>query len=86
MGGNAEVNPFRIGHRRICAIVFFTFLVAGWLQTEPAWASGDFGCSISWTLKRTRLDCDNLAFLSPGNDSRVNLQLLLLDAGQSKIQ
>jgi hypothetical protein len=52
----------------------------------PALASGDFGCTPAWTLVHTaRTDCDNQPFLSPGNDSRVNLQLLLLDAGQARL-
>ena len=52
----------------------------------PAWASGDFGCDASWKLAKTVYsDCDSVPFLSPGNDSRVNLQLQLVDAGQAQI-
>ena len=55
---------------------------AGVLAAGPALASGDFECVASWKVKKAqRTECDNLPFLSPGNDSRVNLQLLLIDAG-----
>ena len=58
-------------------------LAAGLAAAAPAWASGDFTCEVSWTLRQTeRTDCGNLPFLTPGNDSRVNLQLLLLDVGK----
>jgi hypothetical protein len=57
------------------------------LQASPAHASGDFGCSPAWKLANTvYTDCDNIPMLSPANDSRVNLQLLLVDAGQAKIE
>ncbi|HEX4179482.1 MAG TPA: hypothetical protein VHY32_01700 [Caulobacteraceae bacterium] len=65
----------------------FVILAAAWLYAGSAWASGDFGCSTSWTLLHGDLDpCNNQPFLNPGNDSRVNLQLLLLDAGLAKLQ
>ncbi|WP_437881995.1 hypothetical protein [Pseudomonas sp. LRF_L74] len=57
-------------------------IVAG-LQAGSAHASTDMTCSPDWTLTADRLSgCSNLAFLSPGNDSRVNLQLLLADKGR----
>jgi hypothetical protein len=66
--------------RKLLALLLF---VAGVAFAAPAWASGDFTCQVSWTLKETeRTDCGNQPFLAPGNDSRVNLQLLLLDAGK----
>ena len=71
----------------ILRIVVPLALVAGFLlQAGTARASGDFTCDPSWKLAKTvYTDCDNLPFLSPANDSRVNLQLLLLDAGQAKL-
>jgi hypothetical protein len=56
-------------------------LLAG-LQAPAALASSDKTCQPSWRpLIADRLSaCNNLAFLSPGNDSRVDLQLLLDDA------
>lgn len=45
-----------------------------------AQASSDDSCYPNWSLTKSSLDvCNNLAFLSPGNDSRVNLRLLLAD-------
>lgn len=46
----------------------------------PAHACSDDSCYPTWDLKRDLLDtCNNTPFLSPANDSRVNLQLLLAD-------
>ncbi|MBI6910993.1 outer membrane assembly lipoprotein YfiO [Pseudomonas palleroniana] len=45
-----------------------------------AQASGDDSCYPDWRVSRDSLEgCSNLPFLSPGNDSRVNLRLLLAD-------
>jgi hypothetical protein len=68
-------------------LLLIAFVAIPWLDAGSAWASGDFGCSTAWTLVRSDLDaCNNQPFLNPGNDSRVNLQLLLLDAGLAKLQ
>jgi hypothetical protein len=46
----------------------------------PAQASSDDSCYPDWRVSHDSLDsCSNLPFLSPGNDSRVNLRLLLAD-------
>jgi len=46
----------------------------------PAQASSDDSCYPDWRVSRDSLDpCNNLPFLSPGNDSRANLRLLLAD-------
>ena len=46
----------------------------------PVLASSDDSCYPDWRVSRDTLDtCNNLPFLSPGNDSRVNLRLLLAD-------
>src|ERR1022692_2748816 len=67
-------------------LVPLALLAAFSLQAGPARASGDFTCTPAWKLaKTTYSDCDNLPFLSPANDSRVNLQLLLIDAGEAQI-
>ena len=48
-------------------------------------ASGDFGCYPTWNLNSASYDCANRAILAPGNDTRVNLALLLRDkAGLSR--
>ena len=55
------------------------FLVLA-LFGSSAWASGDFTCAPQWTLAHGQFTgCDSTALLSPGNDTRVNLHLLLLD-------
>lgn len=52
------------------------------LASSVALASADFECSPTWKLAVNRLDsCSNLPFLSPGNDSRANLKLMLSDSG-----
>lgn len=58
-----------------------TLLALGALSTGPALASSDMGCdhrlvpaSVSYT------DCASTALLAPGNDTRVNLALLMMDA------
>jgi hypothetical protein len=54
------------------------------LQVSAARASGDFRCATVWALdQRTYADCDNLPLLSPGNDTPVKLQWLLLNAGRA---
>ncbi|MCY1273010.1 hypothetical protein D9M68_163570 [compost metagenome] len=61
-------------------------LITGCLGVQDARASSDDSCYPSWNLKRDTLDvCNSLPFLSPGNDSRVNLQLLLADAGKASL-
>jgi len=47
-------------------------------------ASGDFSCGPPRgnVFIRTYSTCNSVPFLSPGNDSRLNLQLLLIDAGR----
>ncbi len=44
-----------------------------------AWACADPGCGVSWKLSSQELDCASRATLTPGNDTRVNLLLLLRD-------
>ena len=54
----------------------------GALVCTQAQASGDDSCYPAWSLAARSLDtCNNLPFLAPGNDSRVNLRLLLADRG-----
>ncbi|KAF1053904.1 MAG: hypothetical protein GAK43_01164 [Stenotrophomonas maltophilia] len=61
-------------------------LIGGCLGMQGAHASSDDACYPSWNLKRDTLDaCNSLPFLSPGNDSRVNLRLLLADAGEGAL-
>ncbi|MFK3970640.1 outer membrane assembly lipoprotein YfiO [Pseudomonas sp. NPDC087358] len=55
-------------------------MIIGAAVCSPAQASSDDSCYPTWSLLRDSLDvCNNLAFINPGNDSRVNLRLLLAD-------
>ena len=64
---------------RICTLVLAALLAIAW--QSPAHASGDFSCSAAWKLSHKQYSgCDNMALLGPGNDTRVNLILLLFDA------
>src|SRR5688500_13954170 len=53
-------------------------LIVG-LAVWPAglFASGDVGCYTQWKLTAPTLDCANRIVIGPGNDTRVNLMLLL---------
>jgi len=63
----------------IRALVLAVLLAVAW--QSPAHASGDFSCSAAWKLSHKQFTgCDNMALLGPGNDTRVNLILLLFDA------
>jgi|tagenome__1003787_1003787.scaffolds.fasta_scaffold20974392_1 hypothetical protein len=55
--------------------------LASLLFISPASASGDGGgCSVEWKLINPAMTgCNNLSALGPGNDTRVNLLLLLFD-------
>ncbi|UXZ94727.1 outer membrane assembly lipoprotein YfiO [Pseudomonas phytophila] len=51
-----------------------------------AQASSDDSCYPTWSILSEQLDpCSNLPFLSPGNDSSVNLRLLLANAGKLQL-
>jgi hypothetical protein len=68
-------------------LIPLAWLMAATLLAAPAHASGDFTCTPAWKLAKTVFtDCDNTPMLSPANDSRVNLQLQLIDAGLAKIE
>ncbi|UMZ12277.1 outer membrane assembly lipoprotein YfiO [Pseudomonas sp. MPFS] len=63
-------------------IALLSSLILATLCTSQAQASSDDFCAPAWKLYSSRLDgCSNLPFLSPGNDSRVNLRLLMADQG-----
>jgi len=57
------------------------------LSTNSAWACVDDSCQLRWTLNQSQYDsCTNVPFLSPGNDTRVNLKLLFVDASRGILQ
>jgi TolA-binding protein len=59
---------------------FSVLLLATALWQRPAAASFDMWCEPSWTLVHREMSgCDDMAILGPGNDTRVNLLLLMLD-------
>lgn len=60
--------------------------VAGLSCCRAAEASGDFACGPVWSLSSGVYDpCNNIPFLSPANDTRVNLRLLIADAGSAAL-
>ena len=60
-------------------LVFFMVCV---LSAGGALASSDNLCEPDWTLNRGAYDrCSGLPMLTPGNDTRINLALLLTDGG-----
>ncbi|HKN21513.1 MAG TPA: hypothetical protein VJX73_08855 [Terracidiphilus sp.] len=66
--------------RKRC-ILGFIFLA---VSSTACYASGDFGCDPPRgnLFFRTYQNCNSVPFLSPSNDSRLNLELLLIDAGK----
>lgn len=60
-------------------VAFAALALAG--TSGVAWACADDGCEVSWKLGAQELDCASRATLAPGNDTRVNLLLLLRDLG-----
>ncbi len=59
----------------LCALMFAT----------PSFASSE-DCSTKWNLERSDNErCNNLVILSPGNDTRINLVLLLGDLHASEV-
>jgi hypothetical protein len=48
--------------------------------SSPVQASTDSTCYPAWKVKQTAMDgCSGMALLSPGNDTRINLLMLLAD-------
>ncbi len=55
-------------------------LTAAFAFSSPASASTDSTCYPDWKVVHTSMDgCSGMAFLSPGNDTRINLLMLLAD-------
>jgi len=66
-------------------ILFTLFLVI--TVADSARASGDIGCSPVFSLNHGKYDaCSNVPFLLPGNDTMVNLKLLLVDTGRATLE
>ncbi len=64
-----------------CFVLIFIFLA---FFSSKSYASGDFGCGAprGTLLFYAYQSCNSVPFLSPSNDSRLNLELLLMDAGK----
>ncbi|WP_435418004.1 hypothetical protein WAB17_00050 [Parerythrobacter aurantius] len=56
----------------------FALALAGATWTAPAFASGDY-CEPRWTPENAGFSCVSSVPIAPGNDTRVNLFLLLQD-------
>src|SRR5262245_54305663 len=71
------------GKRILLSLGFMGFIASA----SSAQASGDGGIDPSWKLLQKPSDQDqNLPFLNPTNDNRVNLLLMLLDEGHAKLK
>jgi hypothetical protein len=58
-----------------------TLALAAALAAPTAFGCADGGCEVSWKLAAQEMDCASRATLAPGNDTRVNMLLLLRDRG-----
>lgn len=65
---------------RLRYLIFAAAAFAAPFAVAPAQASADSTCYPEWKIRQTDLDgCSGTALLSPGNDTRVNLLMLLYD-------
>ena len=55
-------------------------LFAAVLWPATAQASGGYSCGASWSLESPDTDCASTVVISPGNDTRVNLLLLMRES------
>jgi hypothetical protein len=65
----------------IAKLLISTIALAGaFAFSAPAQASSDSTCYPQWKVKQTQMiGCSGMALLSPGNDTRINLLMLLAD-------
>ena len=64
------------------AFAYKALLAAGMLGTSGvAWACADSSCYPTWKLFGGGVSCEGRGFLTPGNDTRINLAFLLVDRG-----
>ena len=59
--------------------IFLAAALAG--GSTAAWACADPGCEGGFNLIGSSQSCQGMAMLTPGNDSRINLMLLVADRG-----
>lgn len=71
-------------HSRKQIFLLITFFL---LSASSVWACVDYSCQPTWAIIHNGYDsCSNVPFLSPGNDTRVNLSLLLVDTNRAVLQ
>lgn len=74
-GGRVMGRRFRLLMSGLASLLLMSPLLM-----SPASATGDGGCTVEWKLNTPAMTgCSNLPALGPGNDTRVNLLLLLFD-------
>jgi len=77
------MNLFVSGIRKLAFATLIFLSMIG--LTKQALASGDSGCSPIWRMAHHDYEgCSNMAFLSPSNDTRVNLLLIMADLRSAK--
>jgi hypothetical protein len=65
---------------KLRSLAFAALAFAAPFAFAPAQASADSTCYPEWKIRQTDLNgCSGTALLSPGNDTRVNLLMLLYD-------
>ncbi len=71
--------------RHLIRILLFWYFAA--IFSVSAWASGDAGCSPTMKVFHAGFTgCDSMGFLSPSNDTRVNLVYLMADSHKQKLK
>jgi len=71
------------GLKRFSLAILAVFALLG--LTKQAMASGDYGCYKIWRVTHRGYEaCSNMALLSPSNDTRVNLLLMMADLRPAK--
>ncbi|NWK94390.1 hypothetical protein DM806_01545 [Sphingobium lactosutens] len=74
---------YRIAFRRKhpIAVMVATVVLSGVGLGGALWACADSSCSPSWQLASPDYDCGGRAAINPGNDTRINLLLLMRSLG-----
>jgi hypothetical protein len=80
-GHLAEDGEMKLGLRIVAVLGLM-------VSAAPAWPSTDSGyCDLSMQVFYSGFsNCDSMALLSPANDTRINLTLLLADARRQKLK
>ena len=74
-----------LSNRRLLSVICVSLLALG-ITSGTSRASVEM-CGAHWGFSlKTMTDCDNIAALTPGNDTRVNLLLLLSDRHHSSME